>query len=113
MELQVPQKANRLVVVILSAGIFVLALLVIGRLMWEQPLYAVFGEQLGRVLEKVLVNGVLLVAAPLGLLMGIISLVVLVKRRPRTEKILAIVAFALGVAGVLLGALFWLLLLTF
>ena len=82
METLQASKANWLTLLLVVLDVFVI-LLIIGTLMWEQPMYAVFGDAIGTVVERAVISAGLYVAAPLGILVIIVGSAMLLKKRQR------------------------------
>ncbi|HET7011982.1 MAG TPA: hypothetical protein VFI11_14480 [Anaerolineales bacterium] len=106
MDIQRRPLLGRLVTLAVVASILIFAI-VIGSLLLHPRLYALFGSVLGPALEGAVVRGGLFLAAPLGVFSLVIGGLVLTLRQ--TSRLKAWAVLSAGLAGVLTGAYWWLL----
>ena len=112
METLQSSRAQWLTFLLIVLDVFI-ALIILGTLMWEQPIYAIFGDTIGTMVEGAVIPAGLYFAAPLVVFDIIIGSAVLLKRHSKKEKTVAITSIVIGALGILTSLFWWALLLLF
>ena len=112
MKNQRPSKPKWLALAFLMLNVF-LAFIILGAFTWEQPIYAMFGDAIGTMVEQAVIWAGVFLAAPLGLVDIIVGSMARQKKRSiDMGKVNPMIGIIIGVLGILTG-LFWLVVFSF
>lgn len=112
METQQSSRTQWLALVCFVLSIFIV-LIIVGTLMWEQPIYAVFGDAIGTVVEQIVIWSGLILAVPLGIVDVILGSIGVRKRPLNTRRTIPLMGVVVGALGILVGLFWWVMMFRF